>query len=50
MKPVPKKYTLNTSEVLKVQGAIEEYNSVIKSVASAKHLAFVDINKMMKKL
>lgn len=47
--PIPKKYILTKPEVEKVQTAIKEFNEIIRSVASDKDLAFVDVNDMVKR-
>jgi lysophospholipase L1-like esterase len=48
--PIPKKYILTKPEIEKVQAAIREFNEVIRSVASDKGLAIVDLNGMLKRV
>lgn len=46
-KPLANKYVLTETEIGKIQTAVAAYNSKIKAVASAKGLAFVDVNAFM---
>lgn len=46
--PIPKKYVLTMTEILKIQKTINDYNTIIKSIALEKKLAFVDINSHVK--
>jgi hypothetical protein len=47
--PLPKKYVLFASEVREVEKAIADYNTCIETVAKEKDLAFVNINKLLKR-
>ena len=48
--PMQDNTTLTASEVVLVKTATDAYNTKIKAVASAKGLAFVDANALMKKI
>lgn len=48
-KPLANQYVLNQTEVANIQNAVAAYNAKIRSVASAKGLAFVDVNAFMAK-
>ena len=49
IKPIPKKYVITSSEMLKVENTIKAYNKCLKSVTEEKKLAFVDVNLLLKK-
>lgn len=49
-KPIPKKYILTNSQIKRIQLSIYEYNLILESVAKSKHLAFVDVNSLIKKV
>jgi hypothetical protein len=46
--PIPKKYVLNISEMLKIDNTIKAYNKCLKSITVEKKLAFVDVNALLK--
>lgn len=48
--PLANRYILTKAEVAKVQAATTAYNTAIKSIATAKGLAFVDANAKMAEL
>lgn len=47
MKPIASKYILDETEASNVRTAVNAYNSKIQAVASAKGLAYVDVNAFM---
>ncbi len=42
--PLPNRYVLTLPEIETIENAIAKYNVILKNVASAKNLAFVDVN------
>lgn len=48
--PIPDKYVLTISEINTVETAINNYNTILKNIADAKGLAFVDVNSFLKKV
>lgn len=50
LKPIPKAYVLDATEVSYVENATANFNSVIKTAASNYNLAFVDANAYLKTL
>ncbi len=43
-RPIPENYYLSAAQVQEIDSAIKAYNTIIKTVASEKKLAFVDLN------
>lgn len=50
VKPIPKKYVLDATEVVNVQAATKAFNDIIKAAADANGLAYVDANSYLKTL
>jgi lysophospholipase L1-like esterase len=50
LKPIPRKYVLDATEVANVQAATTSFNNIIKTSADAHGLAYVDANAYMKTL
>lgn len=48
--PITENYILDLDEVAAIKNAIDDYNSIIKSEADARGLAFVDANARMQEL
>jgi hypothetical protein len=48
--PIPKKYTLNLTEISAIQPTLNSYNEVIENLAKEKGLALVDVNAFTKTL
>ncbi|HEV7621337.1 MAG TPA: hypothetical protein VGO09_06385, partial [Flavisolibacter sp.] len=48
MKPIPNQYVLIASEINQINDAITAYNSKLKDAATAKGLAYVDVDAFMK--
>ncbi len=48
--PLADKWVLTKDEIMKVQTATTAYNTTIETLATAKDLAFVDVNTMMSQL
>jgi hypothetical protein len=48
MKPIPNQYVLIDTEISQINDAITAYNSKLKDAATAKGLAFVDVDAFMK--
>ncbi|HEY1038699.1 MAG TPA: hypothetical protein VGF30_04800 [Bacteroidia bacterium] len=46
--PIPKKYVLTSTEAVKVQNTITEYNAILESIAKSNKLAFVNTNALVK--
>jgi len=47
---IPNKYVITETEAASIEAAITSYNAIIKSVAQAKGLAFVDVNAFFKSI
>ncbi|MBK8367838.1 MAG: hypothetical protein IPL10_10550 [Bacteroidetes bacterium] len=47
---IPNRFTLIASEIDAIENAINDYNAILKNIASAKGLAFVDVNSFFKKV
>jgi hypothetical protein len=47
---IPNRFTLIASEIDAIETAINNYNAILKNIASAKGLAFVDVNAFFKKV
>lgn len=50
LKPIPDRYVLTLSEIAIIENAITSYNTILKNLASAKNLAFVDMNLFFSKV
>lgn len=50
IKPIPKKYVLDATEVANVLSATVTFNGIIKTAAQANNLAYVDANTYLKTL
>jgi len=50
LKPMPGQFVLRKSEIDKINTAVTGYNTIIKSVATAKGLAYVDANAKLKEV
>ena len=48
--PIPDRFVLTASEILSVETAISNYNIVLKNIANARGLAFVDVNALFTKI
>ena len=48
--PIPDRYSLTLSEINDIENAINNYNAILKNVANAKGLAFVDANSFFAKI
>jgi len=48
--PIPDRYSLTLSEIEKIENAIDSYNIILKNIANAKGLAFVDVNAFYTKI
>ena len=48
--PIPDRIVLTASEILSVETAISNYNIVLKNIANARGLAFVDVNALFTKI
>jgi len=48
--PIPDRYILTASEIASVESAISNYNVVLKNIANARGLAFVDVNALFSKI
>lgn len=48
--PLPDRYVLNLSEIDSIEDAIINYNIILKNIALAKGLAFVDVNSFFAKI
>ncbi|MFN8116212.1 MAG: hypothetical protein U0W65_08865 [Bacteroidia bacterium] len=48
--PIPDRYVLTTAEINTIENAINNYNSILKNIADAKGLAFVDVNSFFAKV
>jgi hypothetical protein len=49
LKPISGKHVLTADEITKIQNATTAYNSIIKTMADSKGLAFVDVNSFLNK-
>jgi hypothetical protein len=49
-KGIPNQYVITETEAANIEAAITSYNAIIKSVAQAKGLAFVDVNAFFKSI
>ncbi len=49
MKPIPDQYVLTSDELSEVNESVGNYNTKLKTVATDKNLAFVDVNAFMLK-
>lgn len=47
---IPDRYTLIAREIDAIENAINNYNEILKNIANAKGLAFVDVNSFFKKV
>ncbi|MES2762979.1 MAG: SGNH/GDSL hydrolase family protein [Bacteroidota bacterium] len=47
---IPDRFTLIASEIAAIENAINDYNAILKNIADAKGLAFVDVNSFFKKV
>lgn len=47
---IPDRFTLIASEIDKIEAAINDYNIILKNLANAKGLAFVDVNAFFAKV
>ena len=48
--PIPDQYSLTLSEINTIENAINNYNTILKNIANAKGLAFVDVNSFFTKI
>ena len=48
--PIPDRYILTASEIVSLETAISNYNIVLKNIANARGLAFVDVNALFTKI
>ncbi|MCW3085650.1 MAG: hypothetical protein JWP12_3016 [Bacteroidetes bacterium] len=48
LKPIPNQYILTAAEISSIETAVGNYNSKLRSAASAKGYAFVDVNAFMR--
>lgn len=48
--PIPDRYSLTLSEIDAIENAINNYNTILKNIANAKGLAFVDVNAFFSKI
>lgn len=48
--PLPNRYVLTLSEISSIENAINNYNVILKNIASAKGLAYVDVNAFFNKV
>jgi lysophospholipase L1-like esterase len=47
LKPIPDAFVLKQSEITLIETAITEYNNILKAAATAKNLAFADVNTFL---
>lgn len=50
LKAIPDRYVLTLSEIATIENTITNYNTILKNIASAKKLAFVDVNSFFSKV
>lgn len=50
LKPIPDRYVLTLSELALIENALTSYNTILKNIANAKGLAFVDMNSFFAKI
>lgn len=48
--PLPNRYVLTLSEISAIENAINNYNIILKNIASVKGLAYVDVNAFFNKV
>lgn len=48
--PIPDRYSLTLSEIDVIENAINDYNIILKNIATTKGLAFVDVNALFSKI
>ncbi|MCD6017683.1 MAG: hypothetical protein K0S53_804 [Bacteroidetes bacterium] len=50
LNPIPDRYSLTLSEIDSIEDAINSYNVILRNIANAKGLAFVDVNGFFAKV
>jgi lysophospholipase L1-like esterase len=50
LNPIPNRYSLTMAEIDSIEDAINSYNVILRNVANAKGLAFVDVNAFFAKV
>lgn len=48
--PIPNRFILTLSEIASIENAITNYNAILKNIATAEGLAFVDVNAFFAKI
>jgi lysophospholipase L1-like esterase len=48
--PIPNRFILTLSEIASIENAITNYNAILKNIATAKGLAFVNVNAFFAKI